>query len=263
VIGLGGFACVPIVLAATRLGIPTILLEQNAIPGRAVRWLSRRVSTVCVSFDATLPLLPSRTRAVVTGNPVRSEIATLATNRTRSPDLTCTLLVLGGSQGAQPINQAMIEWSRTADPANLRIIHQTGAGQDEAVRTAYTERRINCEVAPFFTDMASLYRRATFGITRAGATTLAELACAGCPAILIPYPQAVDNHQLRNAELFTHSSAAQIVLQQATPVATANLLSQAINLWRSDPLVRFAAAEQMVKRSRPNAAANVAAILHK
>ncbi|MBI5761163.1 MAG: undecaprenyldiphospho-muramoylpentapeptide beta-N-acetylglucosaminyltransferase [Planctomycetales bacterium] len=267
VIGLGGYASFPVILAAQRLGIPTLLLEQNVIPGKATRWLSHRASAVCTSFEATSSHLPRGVRVVVTGNPVRAEIVDLR-NITTPPqgkvqvdrdERPPTLLVLGGSQGASAINWAMIaavEQLRSR-LSGWRIVHQAGATDADAVGQRYTTMQVDHLVAPFFADMAAQYRQASLIVSRAGATTLAELACAGCPAILIPYPLAADNHQQLNADKFVAAGAARIVVQAIEPGDTANRLQREIEFVLDDPARLIAMRSAMFGLARPDAAQRV------
>lgn len=234
VIGLGGFASVPLVFAATRHGVPTMILEQNLLPGRATRWLSRYANRVCVSFAATHAHLARNAKVELTGNPVRKEIShALQTAALAGPDEQRTLLILGGSQGAAPLNEAILQMvtREQAAFAGWRIVHQTGRDQLQLVRSTYERLAIDHAVDSFFADMPERYRQATLAISRAGATTLAELACAGCPAILVPYPHAADNHQLRNAQVYEAAGGARVVMQdQDANVTTERLAAAALPL---------------------------------
>jgi UDP-N-acetylglucosamine--N-acetylmuramyl-(pentapeptide) pyrophosphoryl-undecaprenol N-acetylglucosamine transferase len=264
VIGLGGFASMPTVLAATRRNIPTILLEQNAIPGRATRFLSRHASTVCTAFQATENVLKSGARVEVTGNPVRAEIAELS-HRSCQSDTGAqrTLLVLGGSQGAESLNGAVMRMlERHPLPlAGWQIVHQTGAAQHLEMERRYRAAHLTAVVAPFFDDMPARYASATLVVSRAGATTLAELACAACPAILLPYPHAVDNHQLANARLVESAGAAIVILHDSNPEATRDHLADAVAALAADAPRRAAMQQQMRQLARPDAARNVVDIL--
>lgn len=237
VIGLGGFASVPVVWAASRQGVPAVLLEQNIVAGRATRLLSRRASLICLSFSETTDDLPQSARTALTGNPVRREIAALhrgtdfqsiPADRSDGLQHRPTLLVLGGSQGAVAVNEAVLAAVESLAPqlAEWKIVHQTG--QADASRTAalYRQLGLSHEVRPFFEDLPALYARATLAISRAGATTLAELACAGCPAILVPYPNSVRDHQRLNALAFERAGAASVLEQQPEPERTAEMLAR-------------------------------------
>ncbi|QDT65302.1 undecaprenyldiphospho-muramoylpentapeptide beta-N-acetylglucosaminyltransferase [Calycomorphotria hydatis] len=199
VIGVGGFASVPMVLAASTLRIPRILLEQNSVSGRATSWLSRTANTVCLSYAEAQAGLRSGARCVVTGNPVRRTIAELANTPIESN--RNVILILGGSQGAMGVNQlatsALIPLRNRL--AGWTIVHQTGQQEEVTVKSLYRDHGIKAEVRSYFNDLPKHYARAAFAITRAGATTLAELACASVPAICIPYPNSVRQHQRKNA----------------------------------------------------------------
>ncbi|MBC7818524.1 MAG: undecaprenyldiphospho-muramoylpentapeptide beta-N-acetylglucosaminyltransferase [Planctomycetaceae bacterium] len=256
VVGLGGFASVPPVLAAWRAGVPIVLLEQNVVPGKATRWLSRFADTVCLPWAETAKHLSPRIRAVVTGNPIRHEIAELAnaihgshqhdapaSDSSENPSLarratseSPTLLILGGSQGAASLNASVLDALATlrAEIAGWRIVHQTGAADLDAIRQRYAALSLAADVQPFFRDMAEQYRRATCVISRAGATTLAELACAGLPALLVPLPTSAHDHQRLNARLFADHSAA-LVAEPSSPAAD-SLRASLVQLLSDHPL---------------------------
>jgi UDP-N-acetylglucosamine--N-acetylmuramyl-(pentapeptide) pyrophosphoryl-undecaprenol N-acetylglucosamine transferase len=262
VIGCGGFASAAPVYAAWRQSVPFVLLEQNTIPGRATRWLSRLGGTVCLSFEAARSHLPSSARTLVTGNPVRREIEELANrpNETaRQPGEIRTLLVLGGSQGARPVNEMLIDFAnRSAHAlAGWQVVHQTGQADVGRVRQAYAAAGIDADVAAFFPNLAVQYRQASLVVSRAGATTLAELACAATPAVLVPYPQAMDNHQWHNARVFEQAGAAVIVEQQSDPTAGSQAFDETLSRLLNDEHRRATMARAMAGLARPDAAARV------
>lgn len=212
VMGTGGFSSVPGVLAARWRHRPILLLEQNVIPGRATSLLVRFAHAVCLSYLETARFLPPGKRIHVTGNPVRQEIAFL---KASSVARKKRLLILGGSQGATAVNQAMlrfVEQNRSA-LSGWTILHQTGSGEEGPIRKAYQKMKQTAEVAPFFPNMLDLYERASVVVTRAGGTSLAEIACAGLPAVIIPYPRSLRNHQLINARHYVGRGAAVMVEQ--------------------------------------------------
>jgi UDP-N-acetylglucosamine--N-acetylmuramyl-(pentapeptide) pyrophosphoryl-undecaprenol N-acetylglucosamine transferase len=264
VIGLGGFASWPTVRAATRRETPTIILEQNVVPGRATRYLCRSVGAVCAAFEGTKTALTSGARVVVTGNPVRAAIAELARQPSSSTsDTQHTLLALGGSQGAESLNNAVVAMLERSQPplAGWRIVHQTGASQHSGIELRYRAARLTAIVAPFFDDMLAHYASATLAVSRAGATTLAELACTGCPAILLPYPHAADQHQLANARVFENAGAAMVIEHDSNPAATADHLASAVAALAADPSRRQTMQNSMRQLARPDAARQVADIL--
>jgi UDP-N-acetylglucosamine--N-acetylmuramyl-(pentapeptide) pyrophosphoryl-undecaprenol N-acetylglucosamine transferase len=256
VIGLGGFASVPVGLAARLRRIPLILLEQNAIPGRATSLLSRWADRVCVSFEPTIPLLPKSASPILTGNPVRDAVRQIRLRRDRTP----TLLILGGSQGAAGVNAMTITAIARLKGrlAGWRITHQTGERDAPAVRDAYAAHGIAAEVAPFFPDLPTRYAEATLAISRAGATTLAELACAGLPAILVPYPRSVRDHQQRNAEHFASAGAAAVVPEGEE---AADRLAHTLASLLEHPTRLAAMSAAMRRLARPDAAGAVADLI--
>ncbi|QDT56336.1 UDP-N-acetylglucosamine--N-acetylmuramyl-(pentapeptide) pyrophosphoryl-undecaprenol N-acetylglucosamine transferase MurG [Caulifigura coniformis] len=259
VIGAGGFTMGPVVQASLAAHIPVVLLEQNVIPGRATRWFSRRADTICSSFEVLTPPL-SQARVVVTGNPVRAAIAGIA----KHPELgRQNLLVMGGSQGARGLNEGLV-WLAEDHPAALaswNVVHQTGGDESaREVSSAYARMTITARVMPFISDMAGEYTRADLVIARAGATSLAELACAGIPAVLVPYPFARDLHQHTNARVFSERGAALVVEQGADPATTGERLLAALESLGSDAR-RIAMSEQMKRLARPDAAARVVDVI--
>ena len=264
VIGLGGFASVPAVLAATRRKIPALILEQNAIPGRATRFLARRVAAVCTAFEESARRLPAGLRVENTGNPVRAAIAALHQDQPdRGAAAQPTLLVLGGSQGAESLNDATIAMHLKKLPqlAGWKIVHQTGVVQCELVAAACRAAGIDHVVRPFFDDLPEWYSRATLVLSRAGATTLAELACAGCPAILVPYPHAADNHQLANARAYEAAGAAVVVQHGLNSPDTSDWLTSAISALAADEARQTSMRQAMRRLARPDAARQVVAVL--
>jgi UDP-N-acetylglucosamine--N-acetylmuramyl-(pentapeptide) pyrophosphoryl-undecaprenol N-acetylglucosamine transferase len=259
VVGLGGYSSVPLAVAASRHGVPLVLLEQNVIPGRANRWLARWAVAVCISFEDSADHLSVRPRIAVTGNPVRADIIDASTARAESAiqsrDADPLLLVLGGSQGAHSINRFVTESlpKLTDFLADWQIVHQTGAKDVEWVRAAYETHKVRADVVPFINDMADVYRRATLAVARAGATTLAELAVAGVPALLLPYPFATANHQWHNAQAFGRAGAAIVVDDRPEPGRTTSALVSAIAPLLRLPELRREMRLAMLKLARPDA----------
>lgn len=278
VVGLGGFASVPPVLAAWRAGVPIVLLEQNVVPGKATRWLSRFAKVVCLPWPQAANGLPRGVKTAVTGNPIRAEIAKLADTTSKpeasaraerpTPSLTLrvtsdpTLLILGGSQGATSLNAAVLDALATlqSELTGWRIVHQTGAADLNAIRQRYAALSLTADVQPFFRDMAEQYRRATCVLSRAGATTLAELACAGLPALLVPLPTSAHDHQRLNARLFADHSAA--FVSEPTSPAAHSLRASLVQLL-SDSSVRDRLRQNLRALAQPQAANAVVEILRK
>lgn len=236
VVGLGGYASAPLVWQASLARGPVVLLEQNVIPGRATRWLSRSASLVCTSFVETSEHLPRGANVEVTGNPVRREIAEFAANLPATSNSPRELLVLGGSQGADSLNEAVVAALNLLGEARSgwRVIHQTGPRQVETIRRAYAELSWHAVVEPFFDDMLARYRAASLVVSRAGATTLAELACCGLPMILLPYPHAADDHQRANARVYESHGAAVSVEHFASTEQTAARLADSLRSLLTD-----------------------------
>jgi len=210
VIGVGGYASGPAMLAALLKHIPTLAFEPNLVPGFANRIVSRFVSAAAVHFEQTAGHFRN---AVVTGVPVRPAFFGIP-EKTYSPS-SPTLLVFGGSQGARAINQAMVralpELARRLP--NLHVIHQTGERDYNEVRAAYVGIAVSAEVHKFIDNMPAFFARADLVLCRSGASTVAEIAAAGKPAIFIPFPHAADDHQRRNAQAMEQAKAA-VVLEE-------------------------------------------------
>jgi UDP-N-acetylglucosamine--N-acetylmuramyl-(pentapeptide) pyrophosphoryl-undecaprenol N-acetylglucosamine transferase len=207
VLGLGGYGSVPVVLAAWLRRVPTVLMEQNVHPGFANRLLGHVARRVCTAFADSARFFPAG-RTVQTGNPVRALSTAVKPSRNHF-----TLFAFGGSQGAHAINEAVVEAARIVaeQVPGLQVIHQTGSADAEWVARRYREWGVEAQVVPFVHDMASAYGQADLVVCRAGATTLAELAALGKPAILIPYPFAADDHQRTNAEVLVRQGAAELI----------------------------------------------------
>lgn len=229
VVGVGGYASGPALLAARLSGIPFLIHEQNAQFGLTNHFLARWAKRICLSFpqpgDRSLPL----DRTVLTGNPVRNGIAAVGP----IPAGERTLLIFGGSRGAQAINDAVIAALPTLREhcPDLRIIHQTGSVDYERIAAAYTALGMSTkDLTPFLHDMATAYMHAHLVLCRSGATTLAELTAAGRPAILIPYPFAAADHQTANARILVDQGAALLLPQSELNAATlTTLLSNLLN----------------------------------
>lgn len=218
VVGLGGYAAFASVLAAVLRRTPTAIHEQNSVPGLTNRLLGRLVDRVMVSFPDRAGSFPA-TKVTWTGNPVRKSIVALArSERQEGGDRGKRLLVLGGSQGAVAVNDAVLEALPRLRQAGVEIRHQTGAHDYERVTTRYaTMEGLKATVEPFIQDMAEAYAWAGLALCRAGATTVAELAVAGVPSVLIPFPHATHQHQSVNARFLEQAGAARCIEQSELP----------------------------------------------
>ena len=212
VLGMGGYVSVPAGLAARLLGIPLVLHEQNAVPGLAIRVLGGQARRILTGFPEAAEAVGSRGEWA--GIPVRSDLLALPPPESRFAERSGPLrvLVLGGSQGASFLNTRLPGClARSGRP--LQVWHQAGERDAGAVRRAYASSGLTAEVAPFIEDMAAAYGWCDLAVCRAGAATVAELAAVGVPALLVPYPHAVDDHQRRNADALVRRGAAECVTQ--------------------------------------------------
>jgi UDP-N-acetylglucosamine--N-acetylmuramyl-(pentapeptide) pyrophosphoryl-undecaprenol N-acetylglucosamine transferase len=251
VCGVGGYVTGPVVAAAWLLRKPTVIHEQNSVPGLANRKLGPLVTRICISLPQSEKYFPPG-KTVLTGNPVRKKILEVAQAAKSHPD-KMTIVVLGGSQGAHAINKLMVDVLTSGDEAfaGLQVIHQTGRNDEEMVSKAYQDSGIEAKVAPFFTDMGSVYDQADLVVSRAGATTLAEIAVLGKPAILIPYPFAADDHQQKNGAWYVDSGAAVLLSEKEL---TPEILGTALKEIIMSPEKRRKMSVAMRKLSMPDAA---------
>jgi len=214
VFAVGGYVTVPVLVAAKMLRAPICIHEQNSVPGLANRVGGRLAKKICISLPCRPPFAEAKT--VMTGNPVRREILEAARQKKSWPGGICTLLILGGSQGARRVNELVLDAVRLLQDKGIeiRVIHQTGPADVNKVRSGYKKMGVQAQVGAFFTNMAKAYTLADLVVSRAGATTLAELAVMGLPAVLIPYPHAADDHQTTNARYYERGGGA-VVAQEA------------------------------------------------
>ena len=213
IIGFGGYAGFASVMAGTLKKVPTAVHEQNSIPGMSNRMLGSRVDRIFLSFPDQAEFFP-KNKTRLTGNPVRREIVALGRETAPRPSSRGrNLLILGGSQGATAINEAVMDVLPSLCAEQVTIWHQTGKKDLERVRARYNEMCPQARVEPFIQDMAAAYAFADVVLCRAGATTIAELALAGKPSILIPFPYAVHDHQLKNARQLEEAGAALVLVQ--------------------------------------------------
>lgn len=211
VLGMGGFTSTAPLLAARSMGVPGVVHEANAIPGRANRLNARLAKRVLVGWEACRRHFPAD-KVEVTGTPVRPELYELPEASDArvaiglQPDLF-TVMVMGGSQGAQGINDVVTAMLTKLDSKELQFIHLTGVGSGERVRNAYASAAVRAHVMEFSSEMELVYAASDFGICRSGASSLTEMSVVGLPGLLIPYPHAADDHQMRNAEVFSEAGA--------------------------------------------------------
>jgi len=252
VIGVGGYSSGPVVLAAALRRLPTIVLEQNAVPGLTNRLLARWVDAAAVAYDETLSHFGGK--GFVSGNPVRPEfLAQAAAAEAAAPRSRSRVLVVGGSQGAHAINVAMAAGAgelRERRP-DVVVVHQTGPRDEADVRQAYERAGLSATVAPFIDPVAPEMMAADLVVCRAGATTLAELAAIGRPALLVPFPAAADDHQRKNAKVLEAAGAAVVLDERDLSGAR---VADAIDGLLRDPARLAAMGDAMRGFARPDAA---------
>lgn len=254
VIGVGGYASGPVVLAAKLRGVPTAICEQNSIPGLTNKLLGKVVKSVFLSFDESRRFFKP-TKIVMTGNPVRRDLVQKLLAASSEPRDRVHVLVVGGSQGAVAVNElASRALATLAKETPLSITHQTGEKDLEATTARYRDAGVDADCRAFIKDMAAAYQHADLILGRAGATTVAELAIAGKPAVFIPYPFAADNHQELNAREMADKGAA-LMFRQAE--LTADKLAEALRPLLVDANRRADMGAAMKALARPNAAAAV------
>jgi UDP-N-acetylglucosamine--N-acetylmuramyl-(pentapeptide) pyrophosphoryl-undecaprenol N-acetylglucosamine transferase len=254
---MGGFTSTAPVLAGRMRGISTFIHESNAIPGKANRLTARMVRAVLLGFKECAPFFP-KTRTEVTGTPIRTELRPLDRHVARHNlglrDDLKTLLIMGGSQGASGINQAMIKALPSLRDLGLQAIHLTGARDEQLLSDNYRRENIPAFVAAFHHHMAEVYSAADFSIARSGAASLAELATFSLPSILIPYPYAAEDPQTRNAEIFVRAHAAISIKESEI---SGDFLARKIRELLQDPKTIYQMSEAAVRLAPKNAAARV------
>ncbi|HIJ96488.1 MAG TPA: undecaprenyldiphospho-muramoylpentapeptide beta-N-acetylglucosaminyltransferase [Desulfuromonadales bacterium] len=249
VLGVGGYASLPMVLAARGMQIPRFIHEQNAIPGQTNRLLARFATQVFITLEESAVFFPQKS-TLLTGNPLRKQILDSVAQKGNvqescknilppapQSDAACRsfhLFIFGGSQGAHAINTAVMEALPALKqiPARLHVTHQTGEKDCPEVTAAYRAADIEAHVTPFISDMAEEYVRADLIICRAGATTIAETTACGKACLFIPFPHAVDDHQRRNAEALLKKAACFMMLEREL---TGSNLAETIGKLAEDP----------------------------
>jgi len=209
VLGFGGYTAGPAGMAAWTKGIPLVIHEQNATAGLTNKLLARFAQKVLVGFAAAQKQLPA---SEYVGNPVRSDIVALASKPVKKPTAPFKILVVGGSLGAEHLNRVVPEAVAVLAGVDVEVRHQTGRGKQAEVAAAYGNQA-KVQVTEFIDDMAQAYEQADLIVCRAGALTCSEIACVGRASIFVPYPHAVDNHQLLNAQALAALGAAKVIEQ--------------------------------------------------
>jgi UDP-N-acetylglucosamine--N-acetylmuramyl-(pentapeptide) pyrophosphoryl-undecaprenol N-acetylglucosamine transferase len=266
VIALGGYVAAFPAIAAVVLRRPLVMLEQNVIPGRVTRMLARQASLIGCQWPETVRRVPIQAPVVITGNPVRREILE---DRAAKPsdfpglvDGAPTVLVMGGSQGAHAINEAV----PAAVPRLLRklpqvqFLHLTGSADKLAVEGAYRRFGARACVLDYLDDMGAAYRCSDVVVSRAGGTSLAEITALGKPAILVPYPHAADDHQRHNARVLGERGAAEVIdPNQLTP----DIMAARLESLLLDESARRGMSVRAKEHGRPNAASEILAHIDK
>ncbi len=262
VVGFGGYPSIPTVFAASLAKIPIVLHEQNALLGRANRRLASRAQAIATAFT-TVKYMPATAHTVLTGNPVRPPVLAVRDVPYAEPvaDGPLSILVTGGSQGARIFSEVLPAAMALLPPelkARVRIVQQCRPEDIEAVTAEYRAAGIDAELSTFFNDVPARLSACHLAITRAGASTVAELGVAGRPAILVPYPFATDDHQTSNAEAFAQSGGAWVVSQR---ILTPKLLADRIAGLAAHPDTLVRAAEAARQEGRPAAADSFAELV--
>jgi UDP-N-acetylglucosamine--N-acetylmuramyl-(pentapeptide) pyrophosphoryl-undecaprenol N-acetylglucosamine transferase len=256
VFSMGGYVAGPVVLAAWLRHLPCVLMEPNAIPGLTNRRMSRWAARALVNFPETAEYFPSGI-AEVTGIPVRQEFFAIGP---RPRPERFNLLVTGGSQGSRTLNNASREaWPILARAGvAVRVLHQAGRGNAGALMDDFRASGLEGEVVEFIADMPAAVAKADLVLCRSGASTVSELAAAGRPSILVPFPFAADNHQQRNAEVMERAGAARLVFDRE--MTGQRLVDEVTALFRTPELLRTMG-ENARKLSKPHAAERAADVL--
>lgn len=248
VIGVGGYASGPGMLAAILIGVPTLAFEPNLVPGFANRVVARFVTAAAVHFDETKRFFRN---ARVTGVPVRQEFFSIPERRFSPPG---SLLVFGGSQGARALNQTMIDAIPKWKELGIRIRHQTGERDFEKVESAYRLAGFMAQVSRFIDDMPSAFAEADLVLCRSGASTVAEITAAGKPAIFVPFPAAADDHQRKNAEALEKAGAGRLIPESELSVER---LSSTVAELLANPTTLAQMSAKARRLSHPNASREI------
>jgi UDP-N-acetylglucosamine--N-acetylmuramyl-(pentapeptide) pyrophosphoryl-undecaprenol N-acetylglucosamine transferase len=263
VLGMGGFTSTAPVLAGRIRGIATFIHESNAVPGKANRWTARVVNAVMLGFKECAPFFP-KIRTEITGTPVRTELVHLdrvdARRKLGLQENLPTVLVMGGSQGASGINQALIKALPFLQGVPLQVIHLSGARDERLVADNYRRENVPAYIGAFHHRMEEVYSASDLVVARAGAASLAEFASFSLPGILIPFPYATDDHQTRNAEIYAHADAA-ILFKQSE--ISGELLARKIRELMQSPERLQKMAENCTRLAPRDAAGRVATAMEK
>jgi UDP-N-acetylglucosamine--N-acetylmuramyl-(pentapeptide) pyrophosphoryl-undecaprenol N-acetylglucosamine transferase len=267
VVGLGSYASVPMARAAIAQGIPLVLLEANAIPGRATRFLAASASAVCTPFESIAACFKPNVRIRVTGLPVRQSFVTVA-NRPRpegpwSAKRQKQLLILGGSNGSTSLNESLPRaiYKLGTEINAWQIVHQTGAGQVQQTQELYQKLGLSALVVSFIDNMPSILRETDLVVCRAGGSTLAELSHFAPAAVVVPLPDSTDDHQRHNAQLFATAGACRMIDRTNPEDRLDDRLVRVLSSLINDEAERNQLSRRLATFAQPNAAADVAATI--
>ncbi|MCG8448246.1 MAG: UDP-N-acetylglucosamine--N-acetylmuramyl-(pentapeptide) pyrophosphoryl-undecaprenol N-acetylglucosamine transferase [Pirellulales bacterium] len=279
VVGMGGYTSTAVVRAALSRGIPFLLLEQNALPSRTTRWFARDAALVCAAFEEVRPHLHVQAPINVTGNPARPAFEQLYRRKfANSPsddagstlvlqppssDRPKRLIILGGAGGARSLNDSMPRALKQLGDslADWQIIHQTGEGQLQKTEGRYRQCGVEALAVTFIDEIASVLFASDLVVCRSGGTTLAELALAGVPAVLVPYPQASEDHQLANAKVVAEANACRLVDESSQTGALDKALARELLPLVMEKETRQQMSQEMRRLARPQASAEIAAAI--
>ncbi len=251
VIGVGGYASGPTLLCASMGSIPTAVCEQNSVPGLANRILSRFVARIFITFEESRGHLPAE-KTVLTGNPIRRNLATSAAERKTHKSAKRNVFVLGGSQGARKLNEIVPRSLAKLGP-RVAVTHQTGEAHAESVRETYRQLGISAEVFGFTDDMSRIYEKTDLVICRAGSGTLSEITAFGIPSILIPLASSTHDHQLKNARVLESNEAATVIEEKELSIeGLREVIERTLEQGTLDRM-----AESSKKLARPHAAREI------
>jgi len=265
VLAMGGFTRAPPILAGNASGAKTFLHESNTIPGKANRFLSRFVNGAFVGFPEAGARLKT-SKVTTTGMPVRAEFKPRGAAACRTafglePNLP-TILVVGGSQGASGLNEMILSALPLLAGKNWQWLHLTGASDFEKVRVIYAQRGIKAIIKPFLSEMDLALGAATIAVSRAGASSLAEIAAMRLPAVLVPFPAAADNHQFSNASAFEKSGAAMLLEQKnSTPEKIAAILVKLVEDETARPQMQSALAQWHAPKAAEQIAESILSVV--
>jgi len=273
VVGLGGYTSTAVVRAAAARGIPFIMLEQNAIPSQTTRWLSRAATLVCAAFEEVRPHLHVQANVAVTGNPSRPAFeqqyerqlgkAAKPIAKPIAPHQK-RLVILGGAGGARSLNESMPgALGQLGDcVTDWHIVHQTGEGQLQETERRYQQSGVDVLAVTYIDEIAAVLFESDLVVCRAGGTTLAELALAGVPAVLVPYPDAADDHQIANAKVFTSAGACRLIDEASQTGALETALARELMPLLMEESQRNEMRHRMGTLARPSAATDIATAIH-